>query len=67
MVAQYNHWIFEHKKDENVKTFKSFIIQEAEFQMVASKIVNGLHLKKEKYENKHSDSTLELKNKKKKN
>ena len=31
-VAQYHHWIFEHKKEKNVETFRSFIIQEAEFK-----------------------------------
>lgn len=31
MVAQYNHGIFEHKKEENVETFRSFTMQEAEF------------------------------------
>ena len=34
--------------------------------MAASEIVLGLHLKKKNYKNKHGDSTLELKNKKKK-
>ena len=34
--------------------------------MAASEIVHGLHLKKKNYKNKHGDSTLELKNKKKK-
>ena len=36
MVVQYHRWIFEHKKDENIETFRSFIIQEAEFQMATS-------------------------------
>ena len=48
MVAQYHCWIFEHKKDENVETFRSFIIREAEFQIAGSKAVHGLHLKKKK-------------------
>ena len=56
MVALYHHWIFEHKNDENVEIFKSFIIQEAEFQMTASETIHGLHLKKEHYKNKFSHS-----------
>ena len=56
MVVQYDRWIFEHKKNENVKVFKSFIIQEAEFQMAASETVHGLYLKKESYKNKHGGS-----------
>ena len=60
--------IFEHKKDENVETLRSFIIQEAEFHIAASETVDGLRLKKENYKKKKKNAVthaLELKNKKK--
>ena len=56
MVAQHNRWIFEHKKKENVEKFRSFIIQEAEFKITASKTVLGLHLQMESYKNKRCHS-----------
>ena len=52
MVAQYHRLIFEHKKDENVETLRSFIIQEAEFHIAASETVDGLRLKKKNYKKK---------------
>ena len=68
MVAQYHRLIFEHKKDENVETLRSFIIQEAEFHIAASETVDGLRLKKKNYKKKKKNAVthaLELKNKKK--
>ena len=65
MVAQYHRLIFEHKKDENVETLRSFIIQEAEFQIAASETVDGLLLKKENCKKNAVTHALELKNKKK--
>ena len=65
MVAQYHRLIFEHKKDENVETLRSFIIQEAESQIAASETVDGLRLKKENCKKNAVTHALELKNKKK--
>ena len=66
MEAQYHRWIFEHRKNGNVEIFRSFIIQEAEFQMAASETVPGLHLKKQNYKkNPAVTHTLEPKSKKK--
>ena len=52
MVAQYHCWIFKHKKDEKIETFRIFVIQEVEFQMAASETIHGLHLKVENCKNK---------------
>ena len=56
MVTQYHRWTFEHKKDENVETFRKFIIQEAQFQMAPSETVHVLDLKKENYKSKRGYS-----------
>ena len=66
MVVQYHCWIFEYKKDKNVEAFRSFIVQEIEFQIAASDTVHELHLKKKKNTKTNIVThTLELKNKKK--
>ena len=36
MLAQYHRWIFENHRWESVETLKEFVLQEAEFQTVAS-------------------------------
>lgn len=42
MLAQYHRWIFEKSKSESVESLKEWIIQEAEFQTIASETVRGL-------------------------
>ena len=42
MLANYNRWVFEHKKPEGVKTLREWIIQETEFQTVAAEILCGV-------------------------
>ena len=42
MLAKYHRWIFENKKQESVETLKEYIVQEAEFQTIASETIYGL-------------------------
>ena len=42
MLANYNRWVFEHKKVECVETLHEWIIQEAEFQTVVAETLCGL-------------------------
>ncbi|KAK6178336.1 hypothetical protein SNE40_013135 [Patella caerulea] len=42
LLAQYQRWVFENGKIENVETLHRFIIQEAEFQTVASETIRGV-------------------------
>ncbi|XP_070560350.1 uncharacterized protein [Ptychodera flava] len=42
MLTQYHRWIFEKNKVESVETLRDWIIQEAEFQTIASETVQGL-------------------------
>ena len=42
MLARYHCWIFQKWKDESVEILREWIIQEAEFQTIASEIVRGL-------------------------
>ncbi|MCG8077511.1 MAG: DUF1759 domain-containing protein, partial [Candidatus Thiodiazotropha taylori] len=42
MLAQYNRWIFENSKPESVYTLRAWVIQESEFQTIASETVYGL-------------------------
>ena len=42
MLAQYNRWIFENSKPESVYTLRTWVIQESEFQTIASETVHGL-------------------------
>ena len=41
MLAQYHRWVFEKRKPESVKSLRELIIQEAEFQIIASETVQG--------------------------
>ena len=45
MLAQYNRWIFENSKPESVYTLRTWVIQESEFQTIASETVHGLAAK----------------------
>ena len=42
MLARYHRWIFEKRKDESVEVLREWIIQESEFQIIASETVRGL-------------------------
>ena len=42
MLAQYHRWIFENHRWESVETLKKFMLQEAEFQTVASETIRGV-------------------------
>lgn len=42
MLASYHRWIFENKIIESVVTLRTWVIQESEFQTIASETVHGL-------------------------
>ena len=42
MLAQHHRWIFENHRWELVETIKKFVLQEAEFQTVASETIRGV-------------------------
>lgn len=42
MLARYHRWIFENNKPESVFTLRTWVIQESEFQTIASETVHGL-------------------------
>ena len=42
MLAQYYRWIFENHRWESVENLKEFVLQEAEFQTVASETIQGV-------------------------
>ena len=42
MLVQYHRWIFENHRWESVETLKEFVLQEAEFQTVASETIRGV-------------------------
>ena len=41
MLTQYHRWIFENHKDESVMTLWTWVLQEAEFRIIASETVHG--------------------------
>ncbi len=41
-LARYHRWIYEHNKPESVVSLREWIIQEAEFQTIASETVHGI-------------------------
>ena len=41
MLARYHRWIFEHNKEESVLALREWIIQESEFQTIATETVRG--------------------------
>ena len=43
MITQYQRWVFDKEKNENVENLRSFVIQEAEFQMATAETIHGLH------------------------
>ena len=43
MITQYQRWVFDKGKNENVENLRSFVIQEAEFQMATAETIRGLH------------------------
>ena len=42
IIARYHRWIFENGKEESVIALQTWILQEAEFQTIASETVHGL-------------------------
>ncbi|XP_078364043.1 uncharacterized protein LOC144648318 [Oculina patagonica] len=51
MLAQYHRWIYENGRWQSVETLREFIIQEAEFQTVASETIRGLSKRGNKKDN----------------
>ena len=51
MLAQYHRWIYENGRWQSVETLREFIIQEAEFQTVASETIRGLSKRGSKKDN----------------
>ena len=42
ILARFHRWIFENSKEESVIALRTWILQEAEFQTIASETVYGL-------------------------
>ena len=42
MLAQYHRWVFENNITESVASLRKWVIQEAEFQIIASETMHGL-------------------------
>jgi hypothetical protein len=42
MISQYYRWMFEKKKDESVLSLREWVIQESEFQTIATETFHGL-------------------------
>ena len=42
MLAQYHRWVFENSITESVASLRKWVIQEAEFQIIASETMHGL-------------------------
>ena len=51
MLAQYHRWIYENGRWQSVETLREFIIQESEFQTVASETIRGLSKRGNKKDN----------------
>ena len=41
MLARYHRWVFEYNKEESVLALREWIIQESEFQTIATETVRG--------------------------
>ncbi len=52
MLAQYHRWVYENGRWQSVETLREFIIQEAEFQTVASETFRGLSKRGNKKDNR---------------
>ena len=55
MITQYQRWVFDKEKNKNVNNLRSFVIQEAEFQMAAAGTIRGLHRTGNKAKIAHTD------------
>ena len=42
MLAKYHRWVFETNTAESVVALRKWVLQEAEFQIIASETVHGL-------------------------
>ena len=42
MLARCHRWVFQNRKQESVETLRYWVIQEAEFQTIASATIRGL-------------------------
>ena len=42
MLARYHRWVFEYKEEESVLLLRKWILQESEFQTIATEAVRGL-------------------------
>ncbi|XP_046584141.1 uncharacterized protein LOC124291243 [Haliotis rubra] len=54
MVIQYQRWIFETQRQESVEVLREWILQESEFQVIASEVINGFAEKQRSHERKTS-------------
>jgi hypothetical protein len=43
MLTNYHRWIYENNKDESVLSLRHWVIQEAEFHVIASETIKGVH------------------------
>ena len=50
MLARYHRWIFENNHLESVETLRDWIVQEAEFQTVATETIKGIYNSKSEKE-----------------
>ena len=56
MLANYHRWIFENNHLESVETLRDWIVQEAEFQTVATETIKGITANQKK--KKHNNGTF---------
>ena len=42
MLARYHRWVFKYNKEESVLSLREWILQESDFQMIATEAVRGL-------------------------
>ena len=56
MLANYHRWIFENNHLESVETLRDWIVQEAEFQTIATETIKGITANQKK--KKHNNGTF---------
>ena len=56
MLANYHRWIFENNHLESVETLRHWIVQEAEFQTIATETIKGITANQKK--KKHNNGTF---------
>ena len=56
MLANYHRWIFENNHLESIETLRDWIVQEAEFQTIATETIKGITANQKK--KKHNNGTF---------